>query len=162
MMFKKIRFKTHENLGWGKIDLPEQEMHTSSCWIDFEEEFLYEFGGKETAGHLLHALAYLFNNIAPIFTFCDVHDIHTMQMARSNHSGKPAVFIYDSLAGGSGISHRVFEIIPLVAQAAAESVTKCVCENGCPGCIGPIQSDTSNLKEQVTKLLAIFFDGKEL
>jgi len=30
MMFKKIRFHTHENLGWGKIDLPESELHSSA------------------------------------------------------------------------------------------------------------------------------------
>ncbi len=156
MMFKKIRFKTHENLGWGKIDLPEQEMHTSSCWIDFDEEFLYTFGGKETAGHLLHSLAYLFNNIAPIFTFCDIRDIHTFQMARSNHSGKPSVFIYDTLPGGSGISHRVFEILPLIAQAANESLQKCSCDNGCPGCIGPVSPDSDNIKNKLSQLLELF------
>ena len=27
-IFKKIKFDTHENIGWGKIHLPEEEMHT--------------------------------------------------------------------------------------------------------------------------------------
>lgn len=156
MMFKKIRFKTHENLGFGNIDLPEQEMHASSCWIDFEEEMLYEFGGKETAGHLLHALAYLFNNIAPIFTFCDIKDIRTQQMARSNYSGKPALFIYDTIPGGSGISDRIYEIIPMIAEAAAEATLRCECDSGCPSCIGPIVSDSINIKKATISLLTLF------
>ena len=29
-MYKKIKFHTHENIGWGQIHLPEQEMHTTA------------------------------------------------------------------------------------------------------------------------------------
>ena len=32
-MFKKIKFHTHENVGWGSISIPEQEMHTTAFWI---------------------------------------------------------------------------------------------------------------------------------
>lgn len=32
-VFRKVRFFTHENLGWGTIDLPEQELETQGCWV---------------------------------------------------------------------------------------------------------------------------------
>ncbi|HEY8921533.1 MAG TPA: DEAD/DEAH box helicase, partial [Candidatus Limnocylindria bacterium] len=32
-MFKKIKYHTHENVGWGSISIPEQEMHTTACWL---------------------------------------------------------------------------------------------------------------------------------
>ena len=32
-LYKKIRFYTHENVGWGSISLPEQEMHTTAFWF---------------------------------------------------------------------------------------------------------------------------------
>ena len=32
-MYKKIKFHTHENIGWGDISLPEQEMHTTAYWF---------------------------------------------------------------------------------------------------------------------------------
>src|SRR6476469_1177166 len=32
--FKKIRFQTNENVGSGELDLPEQQMHTTSYWIE--------------------------------------------------------------------------------------------------------------------------------
>ena len=30
--YKKIRYYTHENIGYGPVNLPDQEMHTTSCW----------------------------------------------------------------------------------------------------------------------------------
>ncbi|MFW6364926.1 MAG: DEAD/DEAH box helicase [Spirochaetota bacterium] len=153
MMFKKIRFNTHENLGWGKIHLPEQELHSTSCWLDFEEDVLYSFGGRDTGGLLLYAVSYLFNNISPVFTFCDVRDIKTVTMARSNYSGKPAVFLYDTAPGGSGISERIFDSLHYIIDASVSTVSRCECDGGCPGCIGPIQSETDDLKNHVVSLL---------
>ena len=31
--FKKIKFYTNENVGSGELDLPEQQMHTTSYWM---------------------------------------------------------------------------------------------------------------------------------
>ena len=32
-LYKKLRLETHENIGWGKIHLPEIEMHTTAYWV---------------------------------------------------------------------------------------------------------------------------------
>src|SRR5690606_12377049 len=37
-IFKKIRLRTHENIGSGPIHLPEEELHTSGCWFAFADE----------------------------------------------------------------------------------------------------------------------------
>src|ERR1700678_4581028 len=34
--FKKIKFFTHENVGAGKLELPENEMHTTACWTTLD------------------------------------------------------------------------------------------------------------------------------
>ena len=34
-IYKKIKLHTHENVGWGKIHLPEQELHTTAYWFVF-------------------------------------------------------------------------------------------------------------------------------
>jgi len=31
-IYKKLKLETNENLGWGKIRLPELELHTTACW----------------------------------------------------------------------------------------------------------------------------------
>jgi len=36
--YRRIKRYTHENLGWGEIDLPEQEMETTAYWLSFPEE----------------------------------------------------------------------------------------------------------------------------
>ena len=36
--FRKIKLFTHETLGWGEINLPEQEMHTTAYWFCVEPE----------------------------------------------------------------------------------------------------------------------------
>jgi len=37
--FKKIKFYTSENVGAGKLSMPEQEMHTTAFWLHFPAEF---------------------------------------------------------------------------------------------------------------------------
>ena len=32
-VYRKVRLFTHESLGWGTIDLPEQELETQGCWV---------------------------------------------------------------------------------------------------------------------------------
>ena len=38
--FKKIKFYTNENVGSGDLDLPEQQMHTTSYWLTIPAEVL--------------------------------------------------------------------------------------------------------------------------
>ena len=42
--FKKIKFYTNENVGAGKLSMPEQEMHTTAFWLHVPEEFLAGLG----------------------------------------------------------------------------------------------------------------------
>src|SRR5262249_26789104 len=43
--FKKIKFYTLENVGAGKLEMPEQEMHTTSFWLIFPPELLARLTG---------------------------------------------------------------------------------------------------------------------
>ena len=38
--FKKIKFFTNENIGAGKLELPENEMHTTSFWVTLGHSLL--------------------------------------------------------------------------------------------------------------------------
>jgi DEAD/DEAH box helicase domain-containing protein len=51
--FKKIKFYTLENVGAGKLSLPEQEMHTTAFWLHFPSGFLQSTAAapSERAGH---------------------------------------------------------------------------------------------------------------
>ncbi|MGB8477185.1 MAG: DEAD/DEAH box helicase [Candidatus Acidiferrum sp.] len=76
--FKKIKFFTNENIGDGKLELPENEMHTTSYWITLERPLLeslpYSVSERQSGMFgLLHALA----SVATLLLMCDGHDLGT-------------------------------------------------------------------------------------
>jgi DEAD/DEAH box helicase domain-containing protein len=74
--FKKIKFFTNENIGDGKLELPENEMHTTSYWITLERSLLESLPftvGERQSGMfgLLHAL----ESVATLLLMCDRRDL---------------------------------------------------------------------------------------
>ena len=59
-MYKKIKFGTHENVGWGEIHLPESTMHTTGYWITFPEDTVERL--RDTADRVRSAEAVLDRN----------------------------------------------------------------------------------------------------
>ena len=63
--YKKIRFHTHENIGYGPVTLPDQEMHTSALWWQLPQRVLEDafamrheaLDGFLGAAHALHLVA---------------------------------------------------------------------------------------------------------
>ncbi len=76
--FKKIKFFTNENVGAGKLELPENEMHTTSYWITLERVLLeslpYTISERQSGMFgLLHAL----ESVATLLLMCDRRDLGT-------------------------------------------------------------------------------------
>jgi DEAD/DEAH box helicase domain-containing protein len=128
-------------------------MHTSSAWIDFDEERLDAVAGRPLSARLLYSIAYILRNIVPLFTLSDYGDIHVVHQTRSNYSGRPAVFLYDSVPGGVGITERAFSVIGLVASECVGVIERCACSSGCPGCVGPLPPGDDDIKGAVKKAL---------
>ena len=136
--YKKIKFETHENVGWGDIHIPEQEMQTESLWFTFAsdlKERLEFLGGDLGSG--LNALANLLANVIPVYAMCDPKDIRTIPMVRSPFDDKPVIYIYDKYPGGIGISKKLFDLEKKVFVSAKEMLDGCRCSEGCPSCVGP-------------------------
>ena len=51
----------------------------------------------------------------------------------------PTIYLYDSHAGGIGLSERVFDVLPLLLQRGLETLQACACRWGCPSCVGPVR-----------------------
>jgi DEAD/DEAH box helicase domain-containing protein len=134
-VFKKIRFETYENIGWGKIHLPEMEMHTTAAWISFSPGLLDTFG-KEVFQGALVGLSHLLRHAAPLFVMCDQADLSVVPKIKAPHNEKPTVFMYDKYPGGIGLSEKLYLTMPGLLQKAQEMVETCSCESGCPSCIG--------------------------
>jgi DEAD/DEAH box helicase domain-containing protein len=139
--FKKIRFHTHENIGYGEITLPEEEMQTRSLALCFGPETA---GGRalaeldmEDPGSVLAGAGTLIKLIAPVFLLCDPRDLGVAERVRDPHFGVPALFIYDKYPGGTGLSESLAGRMGELFRAAYRAVADCSCKGGCPSCVGP-------------------------
>ena len=76
--FKKIKFFTNENVGSGKLELPENEMHTTSYWMTLERPLLeslpFSISERQSGMFgLLHAM----ESVATLLLMCDGRDLGT-------------------------------------------------------------------------------------
>ncbi|MBI4557991.1 MAG: DEAD/DEAH box helicase [Candidatus Hydrogenedentes bacterium] len=137
-IYKKIKFGTHENVGWGEINLPESTMHTSSYWIEFPEETAERFGLQQTdLAESLHALANTLRQVAPVQVLCDPSDLRASGVFRAPFSAKPTVYLYETYPGGVGFSEKLYSHHDQMLRAAISLISGCRCSEGCPSCVGP-------------------------
>ena len=134
-LFKKIRFDTHENLGWGPVTLPELEMQTTACWWTLPAGMEAKYG-KDDMKTAMVALAYLMRHIAPMYLMCASTDISVVYHVKDPFSDQPTVYLYDHIPGGVGLSDRVYEMNMELFVEARRMLAACPCENGCPSCVG--------------------------
>jgi DEAD/DEAH box helicase domain-containing protein len=138
--FKKIRFHSHENIGYGDIDLPEEETQTRAL--------VFLFSSDERSGRALSALdeaeigaalggfASLVRRIAPMYLLCDSRDLGVSERTRDPHFGVPAVYVYDRYPGGTGLAEALARRADDLFAAALGAVRSCSCDSGCPSCVG--------------------------
>ncbi|MFT8362533.1 MAG: DEAD/DEAH box helicase [Sporolactobacillus sp.] len=153
-LFKKIRFETYENIGWGRIHLPEIEMHTNAVWMSFPQRLLLDFG-KDIFQNALVGLSHVLRHAAPLFVSSDPSDLSVVAKIKAPHNEQPTVFIYDKYPGGIGLSQKLFDVMPDLLRRAYEIVRTCPCSSGCPSCIGFVQ-EGSKAKQALIHLLQSF------
>jgi DEAD/DEAH box helicase domain-containing protein len=76
--FKKIKFFTNENVGAGKLELPENEMHTTAYWMTLERPLVASLPfpiSERQAG--MFGLLYALESVASLLLMCDRRDLGT-------------------------------------------------------------------------------------
>ncbi len=155
-IYKKIKFGTHENVGWGEIHLPEQTMHTASYWIEFPENIGERFALKqEELGEALHALANALRQVAPVQVLCDLSDIRAHAMLRAPATARPTVFLYETYPGGAGFSPKLFTHHDRLLEAVISLLSDCGCKEGCPSCVGSALETGTHGKPGALKLAGV-------
>lgn len=151
-LFKKIKFNTHENVGSGPVNLPEQELHTTAYWLSIERDMVGQLTETRIQSGIM-GIANLMATIAPIYLMCDPRDIHNVVQVKSPFTDLPTVFLYDSYPGGIGLSERMFDMHHDLLKAALEQVKKCSCAYGCPSCVGPAEEVSFEGKDTAVYIL---------
>jgi DEAD/DEAH box helicase domain-containing protein len=137
-IFKKIRLRTHENIGSGPIHLPEEELQTTGYWFSFSEEETAKRSANDMQMALL-GLANVLVHLAPLHLMCDPMDIRVIPQVKALHTKRPTIYFYDRYPGGIGLSQRLYEIHGELLEEAARLIQGCGCLSGCPACVGPIE-----------------------
>src|SRR5207248_4688459 len=70
--FKKIKFYTNENVGSGELDLPEQQMHTTSYWLTIPESVVARlpFASDDRRDGVV-GLSFAVRQVAQLLLMCD-------------------------------------------------------------------------------------------
>jgi len=148
--YKKIKFHTHENAGYGDVRLPDMQMHTTSFWLTVPPAVFTDLG-RATAIDALGGVGRALETVATIALMCEPRDIGQALgdkgpgtassavngvQAPSMHFD-PTLFLFDHVPGGVGLAERIFEMGLELLLRTRSMVAACVCEQGCPGCVGP-------------------------
>jgi len=158
--FKKIKFYTNENVGSGELDLPEQQMHTTSYCLTIPETVmgLLPYAADDRRDGIV-GLSFAMRQVAQLLLMCDRHDVG-ISIDSDDTSENPApsvtkarIFVYDNYPGGIGFSAPLFRMHHELLEATRKLISECECENGCPGCVGPVGNTGPLAKTAALRIL---------
>jgi DEAD/DEAH box helicase domain-containing protein len=156
--YKKVKFFTHENAGYGEVNLPEIQMHTTSFWLTLRESLVESLGApRAQVVEALRGAGAALEVVATLALMCEPSDVSRTLgdgsadetggalPGRDPHGGRtggvdPTIFLFDAVPGGVGLAVRMFERAASLVTAARALIAGCPCEAGCPGCIGPTEA----------------------
>jgi DEAD/DEAH box helicase domain-containing protein len=177
--YKKIKFYTSENVGYGDVNLPEKDLHTTSYWFTIPWDVLDSLKlRREEIIDGLAGLAYCLHHISAMLVMSDTRDIDrcigdksgewfvrygadrrvitaspSQPMNVMENAYDPTVFIFDAYPGGIGFSENLFERHDTLLQTARSLITSCPCEHGCPMCVGPSLEVGPSAKKAAVQIL---------
>jgi DEAD/DEAH box helicase domain-containing protein len=181
--YKKIRYYTHENIGYGPVNLPDQELHTSAAWWQLPQSALERgFASRQQALDGFLGAAYALHIVATVAVMAEARDLQKavgsgdgawFAQADGNGRGQlrgtdgslaqpdaqavfaPTVFLYDNFPGGVGQSEPLWRRQAELVVRARELVERCDCSAGCPACVGPILAADEEGEATAPKALAL-------
>jgi len=151
-IFKKIKLDTLENVGWGKINLPQEDMHTTAYWLSLEDATAQGLSPAELQAGL-SGVANLLAGIAPLFLMCDAKDLQAVAQVRAPSTRCPTVYLYERNPGGVGLARALYDAHATLLRSALDLAKGCPCADGCPSCVGPgVESGPDSKRSAITLL----------
>ena len=150
-LYKKLKFVTDENVGWGPVDLPELELQTTAYWLTADDA-AHGWRRDELDVALLGA-GRAIQAVASVLLMVDPRDLGLVSQVRSPHQESPTIYLYEAMPGGVGLSERLFARHDELVTGATELIRACPCEAGCPACTGPRLEPHVDAKALALRLL---------
>ena len=177
---KKIKFFTNENVGDGKLELPEKEMHTTGLQLtprtpadriaSFFSKRPPEWNVRLAARPGVHRYAALdvrrtrprqidwrapaVSRLAEIQWEEAASPEATAALFAEKEFFEPNLYLYDADPGGIGFSEPLYRAHNILLAKSRELIAACPCENGCPSCVGPVGERGERAKEAAMAILS--------
>src|SRR5258707_8342886 len=103
-LYKKLKFLTDENVGWGPVDLPELELQTTAYWLTAEG--IVGRWRRDELDVALPAAGRAIQTVASVLLMVAPRDLGLVSQIRSPHHQPPTIYLYRSVPGGIGLSER--------------------------------------------------------
>ena len=155
--FKKIRFSTGENVGYGEVSLPDNELHTTAFWLRPQPALLSALSlPRHRLVDALDGLGEALKAVAAVHMMCDASDIGVRVVGAEADAGTealarpdtqtptalrdpselPTLYLYERYPGGVGFHEPLYLAAPALLHRIGMLLDNCRCDDGCPGCVG--------------------------
>ncbi len=134
--YDRKRVSTGKSLGVVPLDLPELTFETQGIWIEIPDRVREEIESRRM--HFMggiHAMEHAAIGIMPLLVMTDRNDLGGISIPYHPQISKAAVFVYDGIPGGLGLSGQAFDRAETLMQRTFDAIAHCSCDTGCPACV---------------------------
>jgi DEAD/DEAH box helicase domain-containing protein len=157
--YEKWRIHTKRRLSVVPLDLPPLIFETQGLWFKIplhiqrqaEAQYLHFMGG-------IHAVEHAAIGIFPLLVMADRNDLGGISTPIHSQVGSAAIFIYDGVPGGAGLSRQAYKRAKDLIENTLDVIRACPCESGCPSCVHSPKCGSGN--RPIDKAAAIFILNK--
>jgi DEAD/DEAH box helicase domain-containing protein len=153
--YEKRLVKGQQLLTIVPLDLPPLVFETEGLWIEVSDElrreterlYMHFMGG-------IHAVEHAAIGILPLLILTDRNDLGGISTPLHPQVGRAAVFVYDGIPGGVGLTRQAFGLAEELLRRTRSVVSSCPCETGCPACVHSPKCGSGN--RPIDKNSAVF------
>jgi len=153
--YERWRIRHKKLMNRVPLDLPELMFETDGIWFEIpaaiqqaaEANYLHFMGG-------IHAVEHAAIGMFPLIVMTDRNDLGGISIPFHPQVDSAAVFIYDGIPGGAGLSKQAFHRAKDLLDVTLNAIQTCPCEAGCPSCVHSPKCGSGN--RPIDKASAIF------
>jgi DEAD/DEAH box helicase domain-containing protein len=134
--YERRRVRGGTLLGIVPLELPPLVFETEGFWFTIPPEV--QRRADESMRHFMggiHAVEHAAIGILPLLVLADRNDFGGISTPLHPELGQAAIFIYDGMPGGVGLSREAFDRAEELFTRTLAVIRDCPCESGCPSCV---------------------------
>jgi DEAD/DEAH box helicase domain-containing protein len=134
--YEKWRIRPRQKIAAFDLDLPPLVFDTDGFWLAIPHmvESATQSNHIDFLGSL-HAIEHAVIGMFPLVVMSDRNDLAGFSTLYHPQLGSAAIFIYDAIPGGAGLSKMAYAKLGKLLAYTLKAIKECPCESGCPSCV---------------------------